>query len=84
MAEICALYNIFKERKGTRGLILLKAPMSSILCYQIKSFRMNMGGWVGGWVGKRYRSAKLAAARQSIPNHEWQNEYPDRSTDHKA
>jgi hypothetical protein len=36
---------------------------------------------LGGWVGKRYWSAKLAAARQSI---QWQNEYPDRSTDHKA
>jgi hypothetical protein len=34
-----------------------------------------------GWVGKRYRSAKLAATRQSI---QWENEYPDLSTDHKA
>ena len=32
-------------------------------------------------IGKRYRSAKLAAAGQSI---QWQNEYPDRSTDYKA
>ena len=47
--------------------------------YQIKSSRINMGGWVGGWVRKRYQSAKLAAARQSI---QWQNEYPDQSTDH--
>ena len=46
--------------------------------YQIKSSRINMGGWVG----KRYLSAKLnAATRQSI---QWQNEYPDRSTDHNA
>ena len=45
--------------------------------YQIKSSRINMGGWVG----KRFLSAKLAATRQSI---QWQNEYPDRSTDHKA
>jgi hypothetical protein len=30
--------------------------------YQIKSSRINMGGWVG----KRYQSAKLAATRQSI------------------
>jgi hypothetical protein len=30
--------------------------------YQIKSSRINMSGWAG----KRYRSAKLAAARQSI------------------
>jgi hypothetical protein len=43
--------------------------------YQIKSSRINMGGWVG----KRNLSAKLAATRQSI---QWQNEYPDRSTDH--
>ena len=42
--------------------------------YQIKSSRINMGGWVG----KRYRSAKLAAARQSI---QWQNEYPDRRSE---
>ena len=40
--------------------------------YQIKSSRINMGGWVG----KRYLSAKLATTRQSI---QWQNEYPDRS-----
>ena len=45
--------------------------------YQIKSSRINMGGWVG----KRYRSAKLVEARQSI---QWQNEYPDHSTDPKA
>ena len=45
--------------------------------YQIKPSRINMSGWVG----KRYLSAKLAAARQSI---QWQNKYPDRSTDHKA
>ena len=43
--------------------------------YQIKSSRINMGGWVG----KRNLSTKLAAARHSI---QWQNEYPDRSTDH--
>ena len=36
---------------------------------------------MGGWVEKRYGSAKRAAARQSI---QWQNEYPERSTDHKA
>jgi hypothetical protein len=40
--------------------------------YQIKSSRITMGGRVG----KRYLSAKLAATRQSI---QWQNEYPDRS-----
>jgi hypothetical protein len=32
--------------------------------YQIKSSRINMGGWAG----KRYLSAKLAAARQSNYN----------------
>ena len=36
---------------------------------------------MGGWVGKRYRSAKLVEARQSI---QWQNEYPDHSTDPKG
>ena len=36
---------------------------------------------MGGWVGKRYLSAKHAATKQSI---QWQNEYPDRSNDHKA
>ena len=32
--------------------------LCSILCYQIKSFRMNMGGWVVGW-GKGIEALNL-------------------------
>jgi hypothetical protein len=35
---------------------------------------------VGEW-GKGIEALNLLTARQSI---QWQNEYPDRSTDHKA